>query len=94
VLKKFAMCDKAARERPYGSGFHVAVAQVADDVLRGPVGAPGRGGPVAGTESLQNRDESLPLLLEHVEQVLWIEVAGALGAQQQDHVLPSCMDRP
>ena len=59
----------------------VAVAQMADDVVRGPVGAPGRGSPVVRTESLQDRDEPLPLLAEHLEQVLWIEVARAPGPQ-------------
>ena len=66
---------------PSGSEFHVAVAQVADDVVRGPVGAPGRGSPVVGSEPSQDRDEPLPLLAEHLDQVLWIEVARALGPQ-------------
>ena len=49
------------------SGDPVAVAQVADDVVRGPVGAPGRGGPVVGAESLQDRDEPSPLLAEYLD---------------------------
>ncbi len=51
--------------------------------MRGPFGAPGRGSPVVGTESSQDRNEPLPLLAEHLEQATWIEVAGAPGAQQQ-----------
>jgi hypothetical protein len=64
-----------------GDPDRVAVAQVADDVVRGQVGAPGRGSPVAGTETPQDRDEPLPLLAEHLEPVRWIDVAHALGPQ-------------
>src|SRR4029077_20642054 len=74
-----------------GDGFHVGVAQVADDVVRGPGGAPGRGGPVTGTESLEDRGEPPQLPGEHVEQVPRIELAGALGPQQQGHAFPSRM---
>jgi hypothetical protein len=49
--------------------------------MRGPAGTPGRGSPVAGTEALEDRGEPVPLLAEHVEQVLWIEVALAQGLQ-------------
>jgi hypothetical protein len=59
------------------SGDRVAVAQVADDVVRGPVGAPGGGSPVPGPEPAQRRDKPLPLLAEHLEQAAWVEVACA-----------------
>jgi hypothetical protein len=62
-----------------GGGSDVVVAEVADDLVRGPLSTPGRGSPVVGAESLQDRDEPLPLPAEHVEQVLRVEVAGALG---------------
>jgi hypothetical protein len=54
---------------------------VADHVVRGPVGAAGRGSPVIGTESLEDRDEPSPLPAEHVQQVPWIEVALARSLQ-------------
>src|SRR5262249_28422948 len=58
-------------------------AQVADDSVRGPVGAPGRGGPVAVAESLQRRGERSPLLTEHLDQVLGVKVACTRGPQEQ-----------
>src|ERR1700749_597000 len=60
---------------------------MADHVLSGPDGAPGRGRPVAGAESSQDRDEPSPLLAEHVEQVLGIELASAVGPQDHGHAL-------
>ena len=59
----------------------VGVAQVTDNVVCGPVSAPGRGNPVGATKSLEDRDEPLPLLAEHVQQVLRVEVAHARGLQ-------------
>jgi Ammonium Transporter Family len=44
-------------------------------------GAAGRGRPVIGTKSLEDRDEPLPLPPEHVQHVLWIEVARSRGLQ-------------
>src|SRR5262249_22786464 len=60
-----------------------AVAQMADNLVRGPVGAPGGGGPLASTEPLQDRDEPVPLLAEHLQQARWIEIARAPGPQEQ-----------
>lgn len=50
-----------------GASGRVAVAQVADDVVRRPVGTPGRRSPVIWTEFPQDRDEPSPLLTEHLE---------------------------
>ncbi len=55
--------------RPDGSSVFVGVAQVADHVVRGPVGAARRDSPVIGIKSLEDRGEPLPLLAEHVQQV-------------------------
>ena len=53
----------------------------ADNIVGGPAGAPGRGSPVAGTESFQHPDKPLPLCGEHLDQVLWIEVARSAGPE-------------
>src|SRR5262249_5481637 len=66
-----------------GASDRIAVAQVADDVVRRPVGAPRRRSPVLGTESSQDRGEPLPLRGPYVEQVLRIDVARPLGPQEQ-----------
>src|SRR5215469_13418583 len=54
-------------------GSHVA--QVADDVVRGPFGAPGWGGPVVWTEFPEHLDEPPPLPAEYLEQMICVEVA-------------------
>jgi hypothetical protein len=56
---------------------------VTDAVVRGPLGAPGRGGPLIGTEFPENCDKPPPLGTERLEQVLWVEAACTLGAQKQ-----------
>jgi hypothetical protein len=66
-----------------GSDDSAAVAQVADDVVCGPLGTAGRGDAVVGSEALQDRHEPPPLLPKHPEEVLWIEVTRPTGAQQQ-----------
>src|SRR4029077_5686176 len=68
---------------PGGGADRIARAQGADEVLRGPVGAPGRGRPVVRTKLPQDLGEPLPLLTEHLEKVLWVELACARGPQGQ-----------
>src|ERR1700749_4211290 len=60
---------------------------MADHVLSGPDGAPGRGRPVAGAESSQDREETSTLLAERVEQVLGNDLASAVGPQDHGHAL-------
>ena len=66
-----------------GDPDRIAVAQVANDVVRGPAGTPRRRSPVVGTKSPEDRDEPLPLLTEHLKKVLWVELARARGPQEQ-----------
>ena len=61
----------------------VHVAEMPDNVLRRPVGTAGRGCPIVGTESFDDRDEPLALLDEHVEQALRIDFALTRRPQQQ-----------
>lgn len=60
-----------------GASGRVAVVQVEGDVVHRPVGTPGRGSPVIWTEFPQDRDEPSPLLTEHLEDLLRVQVARA-----------------
>jgi hypothetical protein len=52
-----------------------------DDLVSGPVAAPGRSRPVVGTKAIEDRHEPLPLIAEHIDQMLWIDFTLALGLQ-------------
>jgi ABC-type phosphate/phosphonate transport system substrate-binding protein len=49
--------------------------------MSGPFATPRRGRPVVGTESPKHLDEPLPLLAEHLEKMLGIQVAFAGDSQ-------------
>jgi len=73
----------AIRPRDEGLADRIAVAKVANYVVRAPLGTPGRRGPIIGAEPSEDRGEPPPLLGEHLQQVPWAEVARARGPQQQ-----------